>query len=196
VIVFKEQSNFKVFNIFNRTWFRLVKFYINLVSNKKIAIYLNLLYIIFFLVLIHLILIVLSNYIFIGFPYGLLGVDYAIDNNNYENWLANDLFVEKQELLSKYRYYSQKLVIVEKRLHAPRTICWSLYKLPLMGLRMNNDARRIEALKIWSDRWAPWQHEYEGWYVAFLKLNQKLDLIDKAIENKCGREGYVLNRPW
>lgn len=84
-IVFKKnnKSNINLFNL-NIYLFRLKKFYTNLISNKKIAIFLNTFYIFILFVFIYIILLIFTKCNIIDFPYGLIGVDFSLDDTEYD----------------------------------------------------------------------------------------------------------------
>ena len=156
--------------------------------NKKVV-FLFFLYFILFFVLFHLTLIALTKLNLIFFPYGLIAVEYAMDDN-YSNWLLADMEKEKETILKEYRYYTERLYDCHCRVKRAKKITSIFTGLSDRGF--HPPVRPInKGINHYGQRWRVFQLEYEAWDREFLRMEVKLDKINNAIDDK-----IIRWRPW
>lgn len=170
----------------------IIKYLLKILVYNKFSIVLSFLSFILFFVFFHLLLIILTNYNVIDFPYGLLGVDYAIDPvNKYLTWTVPDLEKERENLLAEYKYYTNMITDCEKRVKKAEHITHIFLDLPGRGF---NAPGIPKCVNHFNDKTLAFQREYDAWNRSMVSTENKLFLVDQAIRWQWP-EGKSF-RPW
>ena len=188
-IVFKKnnKSNINLFNL-NIYLFRLKKFYTNLISNKKIAIFLNTFYIFILFVFIYIILLIFTKCNIIDFPYGLIGVDFSLDDTEYDKLTWQEVNKLKEKCISDYLFHRLKLLRFSKKVRHYQKVCSIFHSYPGIPKKL-----RRNGMGHFLQPWEVWDAEYRAWKGSFDRILPKMNQIDKAIVKKISENPDQLN---
>lgn len=148
---------------------------------------------ILFIVFLNILLIILTKFNFINFPYGLLGVEYCLDpSNHYGNLPLAEMHRQKLGLLHDYKYYYEMWESSKKQAKYNEYIVHSVNELPSRGF---NCPGLSQTMNHFFEKQQAFQREHDAWYRALVSTNRKLNMVNQAIEWKQAQIRAV-HRPW